>query len=69
MRRSTSFAPLTWRSIVIFSLPVFFQAIRGSSPITSGVQLLPLALTIAPAGMAAGISIGVTCVRPSPRLG
>ena len=38
------------------------QAIRGSSPITSGVQLLPLALTIAPAGMAAGISIGVTCV-------
>ncbi|KAM0749940.1 iron permease [Meredithblackwellia eburnea MCA 4105] len=47
---------------VIYVLPIYFQASLGASAGGSGVKILPLALTIAPAAMVAAVSIEVTGV-------
>ncbi|KAJ6463213.1 major facilitator superfamily domain-containing protein [Mycena vitilis] len=44
---------------VIYYLPVFFQACFGASPIRSAVDMLPVALIIAPAALVAGIIVTV----------
>ena len=45
---------------VIFFLPVYFQAVLGSSPSRAGVQLFPIATTIAPAAAISGVIITIT---------
>jgi hypothetical protein len=40
---------------VIFFLPVYFQAVLGSSPSRSGVQLLPIVLIAIPAAIASAL--------------
>ncbi|KAI4139379.1 MAG: hypothetical protein L6R39_006314 [Caloplaca ligustica] len=45
---------------VIYFLPVYFQAVRGSTPTRSGVQILPIATTIAPAAAISGILVTIT---------
>lgn len=45
---------------VIFYLPPYFQAILGSSPVRSGVQLLPCVLVAILGSAAAGIILGKT---------
>jgi hypothetical protein len=40
---------------VIFSLPVYFQAVLGSSPSRSGVQLLQVVLIAVPGAIASAI--------------
>ncbi|KAJ7667521.1 iron permease [Mycena polygramma] len=51
---------------VIYYLPVFFQACFGASPIRSAVDMLPVALIIAPSALVAGII--VTCLQKLPRM-
>ncbi|KAL9036194.1 MAG: hypothetical protein Q9214_006245 [Letrouitia sp. 1 TL-2023] len=45
---------------VIYFLPVYFQAVLGSTPTRSGVQIFPIATTIAPAAAIAGVLVTVT---------
>ncbi|KAF8069218.1 Mfs1.2, partial [Lyophyllum atratum] len=45
---------------LVFYLPVYFQACKGSSPIRSGVELFPLAFTVAPFSIFTGLSIART---------
>ena len=42
---------------VIYFLPVYFQAVKLSSPTRSGVQIFPIATTIAPAAAIAGVLV------------
>ena len=44
---------------VTYYLPVYFQAVTGSTPTRSGVQIFPIACTIAPAAAVVGILITV----------
>lgn len=43
-----------------YYLPLFFQAVRGATPILSGVYLLPTALAIGFSSIATGIFVGKT---------
>lgn len=43
-----------------YFLPVYFQAVRGASPMRSAVMLFPIATTSAPAGVLAGVFITKT---------
>ncbi|TGO61260.1 hypothetical protein BOTNAR_0131g00060 [Botryotinia narcissicola] len=43
-----------------FFMPVYFQAVFGSSPLKSGIQLLPTTITVVPFGIAAGIIMSKT---------
>ncbi|KAG6908113.1 hypothetical protein DXG01_006082 [Tephrocybe rancida] len=45
---------------LIFYLPVYFQACKGASPLRSGVQLFPLAFTVAPFSILTGLSVART---------
>ena len=45
---------------VIYFLPIYFQVVLGSTPTRSGVQIFPIATTIAPAAAIAGILVTVT---------
>ena len=45
---------------VIYFLPIYFQAVLGSTPTHSGVQIFPIATTIAPAAAIAGVLVTVT---------
>jgi MFS family permease len=50
----------------IYYVPVYFQAVMGASPIRSGVQILPLALTIAFFALVGGGSVqGLGKYRPT----
>ncbi|KAH8824449.1 major facilitator superfamily domain-containing protein [Flagelloscypha sp. PMI_526] len=40
-------------------IPVYFQAVKGDSPIQSGVHVLPVALFIAPMAMVNGVAVQV----------
>ena len=44
---------------VTYFLPVYFQAVLGSSPTRSGVQIFPIATTIAPAAAISGVLITI----------
>jgi hypothetical protein len=45
---------------ILYYLPLYYEAVKGFSPILSGVALFPQTFTVAPASMAAGITIAVT---------
>lgn len=44
----------------LYYLPLYYEAVKGYTPILSGVALFPETFTVAPSGMAAGILIKVT---------
>ncbi|TCD64696.1 hypothetical protein EIP91_003770 [Steccherinum ochraceum] len=44
---------------VIYYLPIYFQAVRGDSPIIAGINMFPTALIIAPFAVLSGVSIAV----------
>lgn len=44
---------------VIYYLPVYFQAVKLSSPTRSGVQIFPIATTIAPAAAISGVLVTI----------
>lgn len=43
-----------------FFMPVYFQAVLGSSPIQSGIKLLPTTIAVVPFGILAGILMSKT---------
>ncbi|KAK2736781.1 hypothetical protein FQN57_000553 [Myotisia sp. PD_48] len=45
---------------ISYFLPVYFQAVKGTSPLTSGVYFLPFALAIIPFGGLTGVFISKT---------
>lgn len=45
---------------VLYYLPLYFEAVKGQSPITAGVALFPLTFTVAPAAMVVGAVIAKT---------
>ncbi|CAA9964606.1 ProP Permease major facilitator superfamily [Pyrenophora teres f. maculata] len=45
---------------ILYYLPLYFQAVKGFSPILSGVALFPWTFTVAPASIGTGIAIAVT---------
>jgi hypothetical protein len=45
---------------IAYFLPIYFQAVRGASPLTSGVSFLPFALAIIPFGGLAGAFMAKT---------
>lgn len=45
---------------VTYFLPIYFQAVLGASPTRSGVDIFPIATTIAPAAAGAGIAVTIT---------
>ncbi|KJZ71691.1 hypothetical protein HIM_08929 [Hirsutella minnesotensis 3608] len=48
----------------LYYLPFFFQAVKGCSPILSGVALFPVTVTIVPVAIIAGIAVTKTgCFR------
>ncbi|KAI0700472.1 iron permease [Cytidiella melzeri] len=54
----------------IYFLPVYFQAVKGASPVRSGVDILGMAMFITPASMACGISVQLCrAYRPQNYLG
>ncbi|KAF2754290.1 MFS general substrate transporter [Pseudovirgaria hyperparasitica] len=44
----------------LYYTPLYFEAVKGFSPILTGVALFPQTFTVAPAGMAAGVYIALT---------
>ena len=45
---------------LLYYLPLYYEAVKGFSPIVSGVALFPETFTVAPASVAVGILITVT---------
>ena len=45
---------------ILYYLPLYFQAVKGFSPILSGVALFPWTFTVAPASVGTGIAIAMT---------
>ncbi|KAL4904317.1 hypothetical protein BDW74DRAFT_154605, partial [Aspergillus multicolor] len=45
--------------VLVYYLPIFFQSVRGSSAMTSGIQLLPLMLATVVSSVLAGILVTV----------
>lgn len=45
---------------ILYYLPLYYQAVKGMTPILTGVALFPQTFTVAPASIAAGITIAVT---------
>ncbi|RDB27052.1 Efflux pump FUS6 [Hypsizygus marmoreus] len=42
---------------LVFYLPVYFQACKGSSPLRSGIELFPLAFSVCPFSIFTGLSV------------
>jgi hypothetical protein len=42
-------------------MPLYFEAVKGFGPILAGVAMFPWTFTVAPASVATGITIAVTC--------
>ncbi|KAI0341086.1 iron permease [Trametopsis cervina] len=54
----------------LYYLPVYFQAVKGASPIRSGVELLGLTMFVTPAAMVCGATVQICRVyRPQNYLG
>jgi hypothetical protein len=49
-------------------MPVYFQACVGATPLSSAVDLLPIGLIIAPAGLVCGIVVQLTKMYRPPNL-
>ncbi|RYO26269.1 hypothetical protein AA0111_g8240 [Alternaria arborescens] len=47
-------------SAVLFYLPLYFEAVKGMSPVMAGVAIFPWTLTLAPCAMITGIVISKT---------
>ncbi|KNG46468.1 MFS general substrate transporter [Stemphylium lycopersici] len=45
---------------ILYYLPLYFEAVKGFSPIITGVALFPWTFTVAPAAVITGIAIAVT---------
>jgi hypothetical protein len=45
---------------VLYYLPLYYEAVKGFTPILSGVALFPQTFTVAPAAMAVGAAIAIT---------
>lgn len=45
---------------VTYFMPVYFQAVRGATPTRSGVEIFPIATTIAPAAAVSGVLVTMT---------
>ncbi|KAF2013330.1 MFS general substrate transporter [Aaosphaeria arxii CBS 175.79] len=45
---------------LLYFLPLYFQAVKGMSPIMSGVALFPETFTVAPAAMVVGAAIAIS---------
>lgn len=45
---------------VTYFMPVYFQAVRGATPTRSGVEIFPIATTIAPAAAISGVLVTIT---------
>lgn len=45
---------------LLYYLPLYYQAVKGMTPILAGVALFPQTFTVAPASIGAGIAIAVT---------
>lgn len=66
--KSTSAAILFFSTIVhgiilwaiLYYMPLYYQAVKGYSPILTGIALFPWTFTVAPASIATGIAIAVT---------
>lgn len=58
---STAYALLFGGSffVLVYYLPIFFQSVRGSSAMTSGIQLLPLMLATVVSSVLSGILVTV----------
>ncbi|KAF8989898.1 Mfs1.2 [Cyathus striatus] len=54
-----SFMPMPFFALVYY-LPLYFQACKDMSPLRSGVNLLPLAFTVAPMAVLTGVTISRT---------
>nr|POE98231.1 mfs-type transporter [Quercus suber] len=49
-----------------YYLPLFFQSVRGATPLLSGVYILPIALGLGAAAMSTGAFIGITGLYRPP---
>ncbi|KAF2266039.1 MFS general substrate transporter [Lojkania enalia] len=45
---------------ILYYLPLYYEAVKGFTPILAGVALFPQTFTVAPAAVGAGIAIAVT---------
>ena len=45
---------------LVYYLPIYYQAAKGSSPVQSGVDLFSVCFTIAPFAIVAGVSTTIT---------
>ena len=45
---------------ILYYLPLYYEAVKGYSPILAGVALFPQTFTVAPASVVAGVVISVT---------
>jgi hypothetical protein len=45
---------------LLYYLPLYYEAVKGFSPILSGVALFPQTFTVAPASIVAGVVIAIT---------
>jgi hypothetical protein len=45
---------------ILYYLPLYYEAVKGFSPILAGVSLFPQTFTVAPASIVAGVVIAVT---------
>lgn len=45
---------------VLYYLPLYYEAVKGMSPIMAGVSLFPQTFTVAPAAMGVGAAISIT---------
>jgi len=56
--------------VAIFFLPVYFQAVKGASPLQSGIDILGMAMFITPASIVCGVTVQIwRCYRPQNYLG
>ncbi|KAJ8114865.1 hypothetical protein OPT61_g3354 [Boeremia exigua] len=45
---------------ILYYMPLYYQAVKGMSPILTGVAMFPWTFTVAPASVATGIAIAMT---------
>lgn len=58
LRRSHALTP-PYRSMLYY-LPLYYEAVKGYSPIITGVALFPETFTVAPASVIVGVTVSIT---------